>query len=123
MALKLNEQHMEILLEVREKLRGRMAGKDLETSEYICVQILQVLGRRSGITAADDSEDLPEEDREFFREMERAISAALGRNSSVGTYLADEGTLTLDIKQVFDYVAPLARLAWLDRMIETKVLA
>ena len=123
MALELNEQHIEILTEARENLRDRWEGDKTAGSEYICVQLLQILGRRNGIDDIKNPQDLPMNARLLFFELEGAISQALDHKSSVGIYI---NRLKMNIageRTPYSYLAPLARLAWLDRMLETKVIA
>lgn len=124
MALELSEQHLEILREVRENLRTRLADPDAnrsDGSEYICVQILRLLGRRNGVELAKRSKFLSPEGRLQYQEITKAIGNALEQSGSVGIYL-NQLELNISVWHRFD-IAPVARLAWLDRMIETRVIA
>jgi hypothetical protein len=125
MALELNEEQLEIMREVRANLRARLESTEPRgtVSQYICVHILQILSNRAGLGNITNPKDLPSDSLRFFRTLEAAISQALNGCTSVGIYLSrlrDRMGLELGgIDATFYDHAPLARLAWLDRMIET----
>jgi hypothetical protein len=122
MALELNEQHLEIMREVRENLKGRFEGIPGKGSEFICSQVLAAVGRRYGCEDTKCLTDLPEEAKPQFREIYSAINDAIKNQSTMGIFLAGL-ELNIGIGDILKTVAPLARLAWLDRMIETRVIA
>jgi hypothetical protein len=125
MALELNEQHIEILTEVRERLRNRLLVEDVacDGGEFICVQVLRAIGRKHGVEEAKSVLQLPDsaEVKTLYYDLTREISAAIGQLSSMGIYVY-QLKLNRRLESVFQELAPLARLAWLDRMIETRVL-
>jgi hypothetical protein len=129
MALELNEEQLEIMREVRKNLIAISDEAEVrEVSQYICVQILRVLSNRAGLGNITNPKDLPSDSLRFFRTLGAAISQALNGCTSVGIYLSRlREQIDLEIYDgmdaIFNYHAPLARLAWLDRMIETKVIA
>jgi hypothetical protein len=127
MALELNEEQLEIMREVRANLRAREEDEHERGSQYICVQILHILSNRAGLGNITNPKDLPSDSLRFFRILEAAISQALNGCTSVGIYLSCRGSqIGLELGGIdatfYDH-APRARLAWLDRMIETRVLA
>lgn len=124
--MELNEQHIEILSEVREKLRARLkesSPDQSDGSEYICVQVLRAIGRRHGIEKATFTSHLPVQAQFLFQEFSGAITHALDNSTSVGVYINRLKLKVVGMESTFTKLGPLARLAWLDRMIETKVLA
>lgn len=124
MTLALNEQQLEILNEVRENLQNLVMSREdfVDGSDFICVQIRRAIARRHGITESTRLKDFPVEAQRQVNELSFAIHDALSGSTTVGTYINRLG-LRLSAVKIFDVVAHLARLAWLDRMIETKVLA
>jgi hypothetical protein len=122
MALELNEQQLEIMREVRENLKERFEGVPEKGSAYLCCQVLAAVGRRYGCDDPRCLIDLPEEAQPQFVEIYSAISEAIKNQSTMGIFLGGL-ELNIGIGDILKTVAPLARLAWLDRMIETRVLA
>ncbi len=122
MALELNEQQLEIIREVRENLKERFEGVPGKGSAYLCCQVLAAVGRRYDCDDPRCRNDLPEEAQPTFIEIQGAINEAINYQPTMGSFIRG---LELDINlwEVQNIVAPLARLAWLDRMIETRVIA
>ena len=124
--MELNEYHLELLTEVREKLRARLLIEnpiESDGSEYICVQVLRAIGRRHGVENAMLTTQIPHQGQLVFQEMTGAITKAIDHASSVGLYINRLNIKNDSIKSTFANLGPLARLAWLDRMLETKVIA
>jgi hypothetical protein len=127
MALELSEEQLEIMREVRANLHACEEDEEDRGSPYICVQILHILSNRAGLGNITNLNDLPSDSLQFFRTLETAISQALNECASVGIYLSRLGhRIGLELRGIdaaFSDHASRARLAWLDRMIETRVLA
>jgi hypothetical protein len=122
MALELEGELLEIMTEVRDRMKAGIG------SDYICIQAHKVIAERYGVQDVVNSNDLPAKAQLTFREIESAILHSIEGNYSVGEYLrqleTSNGKLNVgSFAVIYDEIAPLARLAWLDRMIEIEVIA
>lgn len=114
----LNDNHIEILTTVR----ARMENITIKDSRFICNNIETLGFQRFDIDPRNrDCEELLDELDPSYRELIEGISVVLYPNGTVLNYIRDEvrgfDELDDDVQQNY---ALMARLAWLDRMIETR---
>jgi hypothetical protein len=121
MALHLNDEHIAVLTKVRDVLAGDHIG-----THYICWNIIYVVSPES----RESKDSMPQiliSLGGVAAELVVAIDAALGCQGTMDNYLTQvfKKTNRYDLKaRPKSYAfANMARVAWLDRMIETRVLA
>jgi hypothetical protein len=106
--MKLNNEHIVILEKAREYIRSGV-------TEYICVAIEHVL------LILDAKEGVPVAQRGLYEELTSAIQCALGASTMMIYLRANVPNwryrYSLEHERSFAY---LARLAWLDKIIETR---
>ncbi len=110
----LTDEQLSIIHEVRAEL------SEQNEFGYICCSIENVINQRFDVEVLEDASGA----LEAFNEFTDSIRVALKRHSTVFVYLRHEvrGFRDLPIN-VQNEQADLARLAWLDRMIETRTIA
>jgi hypothetical protein len=108
--MKLTDEHIEIL----KTVRSIMWNEDKPVSQYICVNVRALVG---GPWSNRFGENYP-----LYAELMSAIMGALYPYSSIYVYLRHNvpGFKGLPSQRRLAY---MARLAWLDRMIETREIA
>lgn len=111
----LNDEHIEILSDVRA---GRISDEEL--SRYICINITSVISNRYHVEEVEDSVEA----MRLATPLLNAIRESLDDNSTMFIYLRrtipDYERLPIEVQDDF---ADLARLAWLDKMIESRTIA
>lgn len=110
--MKLTQQQHDILLEVRR----RMNAPQECASEYICCNIDRVIAEEFDIVSVKDSVAA----REKFEPFKQAMSEALNGYSTMFVYLRRTVPGFYDMSIVTqDEFTHRARLAWLDKIVET----
>jgi hypothetical protein len=123
-SLELNEQQLEILKKVRSAMTRRQAGISHDASEFICVNILREVGLKHGVLETQGIPfcEFPQEMQDEFTVFRQAIDLAIDGRATLGILIGNLG-LNIRIGDIMTTVAPLARLAWIDRMIDTRQIA
>jgi hypothetical protein len=110
----LTDVHVELLKGIRPKIERALG------SAYICVLLEYAVLERYQV---DEFEDDPEA-MQIYTDLTTAIREALDEYATVYVYLAN---VVPDFNKlpshVQDYYTVLARIAWLDKMIETRTIA
>lgn len=134
---KLNPYEYTIMSQVRELMNEDLArlvvGKKMEYSEYICLNIAQVLREHEGVFYTDD---LTEHGKALYTVLKSAVQSSIDPYSSVFSWLANQHVIRPKFIPFvdFDYktgrafykacnlTLQQARCAWLDKIIETETI-
>lgn len=122
MALELTEEQLEVMAVVRENLVARARGAYGKGSEFICNQVSNIIAAKEGKEDYARWSELSDESKEKIKILRDAIRDAMDGADTVNEYLSVNVPNLSDIA-IFSGFSTLARLAWLDRMLETKVVA
>lgn len=133
MGYTLSPEELEVMKEVRVLHAERVAqSNDLSISyKYICGTINKALAKRANLEDWDTAAPgkLPEKERKLYTSLTRAIQSALDGRATMGRFIMDilamsnNSVTSNSVRRISNEFAPLARMAWLDRIIETGVIA
>lgn len=113
--MQLNDQQIELL----KTVRLQMDDPTTFASTFICVNVINLFRTNNGTEQNPTEETGP-----LYVDITKAVMAALKPASSVFIYIRKEVSDFADLPiKTQDYYSRLARLAWLDRMIETRTIA
>lgn len=123
MELELNEEQLEIMVAIRENLQEKLRGEPNKGSEFICNQVNRVIAAKEGKSEFESHRNnLSIEGQVKINALRDAIKEAMNGAETLNEYLSVTVPNISDTA-IFNSFATLGRLAWLDRMLETKVLA
>lgn len=122
--MKLTEEQLELMTKVRD----RMAADFFETDRYfervyICHNIVQI---EHGLDRFDDRDDfgvLSAKEGSLSKDLIEMIDKGIGHWIAFDLYLDEGIDIGLDWRQIVTSFAQLGRLAWLDKIVETGVIA
>jgi hypothetical protein len=123
MTTKLNDQQLNLMKKVRDKMYADyFADSDPMDFKFICHAICLV---ENGLNEFGKNSlsfrYLSEKEGSLSKELVQLIQAALDHSVTMEWYISSR-KLSLSWGSIYTGISALARLAWLDRMIETRVL-
>jgi hypothetical protein len=120
--LNLNETHIELLKKVRERMMVDAKNGMHLARPYLCWNILSIGEGLSNIPRGRLFNELILETSEDIRMLIEAIESAIdGHCTFCGWFASEVDILGLNIS--YSQAKTMGRLAWLDKMIETRVIA
>lgn len=121
--MNLNDEHIELLKQVRERMFKDVEDGSYIKRPYICWNIWLVSNELEDVPQYTVFAALVEEDKnEDVRILIAAIESAINDNCTFSNWL-DNQVQDIGLYTHKESAYVLGRLAWLDKMIETRVIA
>jgi hypothetical protein len=118
----LNEQHIELLKKVRARMMEDAGNAMHFARPYLCWNILFIGEGLEGIPRGKLFDEIVPEAKEDVKMLIEAIESAIdGHCTFCGWFASEVDSLGLHIS--YSQGETMGRLAWLDKMIETRVIA